>query len=88
MSYEEFVAQLEQRFAKLDQLPYETEGPTLEAPELRRIMFSERAKIWTGRRGIIAIDLDQDNHVSWKQFQVVRWINGNTLDRLRDWLGW
>jgi hypothetical protein len=87
-TYEEDVAQYLRLRKELGQPPYEFHDPRLEAPEWRRIMFWDRAKIWTGRRGIIAIDLDQDNHVCWKRFRGVRWTNAGILDRLRDWLDW
>ena len=66
---------------------FEVEDPSLEEPEDKAVV-GDRAKVWTGQRGIILIDLDQDNHVCWKRFHGGRWTNGGILDRLRDWLGW
>jgi hypothetical protein len=67
--------------------PFEFEA-LLEEPVVRRPLDLDRLKSWIGRRGSIAIELDQDNRVSWKSFQGGRWINDGILDRLRDWLGW
>ena len=72
----------------LSRRPIDFEDPRLEEPEWRGFLVSDRAKIWTGRRGFIIIDLDQDNHICWKRFQGRREINGGIFDRLRDWLGW
>jgi hypothetical protein len=81
MSNEEFFAQ----YLRLKWPPFEFQLPTLEEP--RRHLVTA-ARVWSGRRGIIFIDLDQDKHVCWKQFHGGRWINRGILDRLRDWLGW
>jgi len=70
---------------------FEFGGPSLQQPETRLtgfVILGNNAKIWTGRRGAIAIRLDEEKHVCSKQFQGVRWINGSILDHLRDWLGW
>jgi len=53
-----------------------------------RVEILDTLRIWTGRRGRIDIDFDEDNHVRWKHFQGGRWRNGGILDRLRDWLDW
>ena len=89
MSSDEHRAQYVRLEKKLGQPPWDWEDPRLEQPELRRqgLMVSED-RIWVGRHGCIQIELDQDNHVSWKEFSPVRWVNGSILDRLRDWLGW
>src|SRR5262249_25943730 len=47
-----------------------------------------RLKAWTGRRGVMFIELDQENQVRWKHFERRRRTNGGILDRLRDWLDW
>jgi hypothetical protein len=88
MSYEEYWAQYDRREKELGRRPFEIEELGMEEPEARRHFVQDRVKVWTGRRGSIAIELDQDNHVCWKHFQGYRWINGGILDRLRDWLGW
>ena len=69
---------------------FEFQLPRLSEPEVRFHVWvdSHRFRIWTGRRGYIEIEFDQDNHVYWKNFQGLRWTNGGILDRLRDWLGW
>ena len=84
MNYEKFTAQW---LEKLGRALFEIEDPTLEEPEGKGVV-GDRVKIWTGRRGIIGIELDQDSHVRWKLFRGAQWINGSILDRLRDWLGW
>jgi hypothetical protein len=66
---------------------FEYETPSLEEPENKGVVEG-RVKVWTGRRGIIAIEFDQDNHVCWKAFRGGRWINQGILDRLHAWLGW
>jgi hypothetical protein len=66
---------------------FEIEGPELDEPEWG-VPDWEMGKTWIGRRGLIRINLDQENRVSWKGFDGVRWNNGSILDRLRDWLGW
>jgi hypothetical protein len=85
-TYEEADAQYRQLEKELDRAPWEFEGPILEEPA-GKFVVGETGKIWNGRRGIIAIDLDQNNHVCRKTFHGGRWINGNIFDRLRDWLG-
>jgi hypothetical protein len=65
--------------------PFEWE---MEKPAKRGLVVIASARVWSGRRGIIVIELDQDNQVCWKAFQALRWLNGNVFDRLRDWLGW
>jgi hypothetical protein len=87
MNYEKFVDQYVGLEKELGRPPCEIELPTLEQPEGKRFV-EERTTIWTGRRGMIVIEFDQDNHVCWKHFQGYRWINGGILDRFRDWLGW
>ena len=67
--------------------PWEFQGPLLEQ-STDKIVVADTVKVWTGRRGNIMIELDQDNLVCWKHFQGVRWTNQGVLDRLRDWLGW
>ena len=67
---------------------WQAEDPTLDEGEKRPFWRWDKAKIWTGRRGVILIDLDQDSHLERKRFQGVRWTNEGILDRLRDWLGW
>jgi hypothetical protein len=75
---------------ELGRIPFEIEGPRLVEPDWSLLLWGQkdRVRIWNGRRGIITIDLDQDNHVSGKEFQGVRWTNAGIIDRLRDWLGW
>jgi hypothetical protein len=68
--------------------PCEFEDPKLVEVESKAGVGVRTVKAWTGRRGIILIELDQENRVFWKNFQGVRWTNGGILDRLRDWLGW
>jgi hypothetical protein len=88
MTYEEEVAEYDRLEKELGQPPYEIQDPRLEEPEGSGILVLDRMRIWKGRRGSITIELDQENHVRWKAFQGVRWVNGGILDRLRDWLGW
>ena len=85
MSYEEFWTQYDRLEKELGRPPLQ-----FEDPRQRRFWFwhNDRVRIWNGRRGIIAIDLDQDQHVNWIAFQGVRWTDGGIFDRLRDWLGW
>ena len=86
ISEEEFQAKdvrLEKILGRL-----EIEDLTLEEPEARGDLVWNKVRIWTGRRGRILIDLDEHNHVCWKRFEPVRWIDRSILDRLRDWLGW
>ena len=87
MTRKEARAQYDQLEKELGRPPFEMEVPELLEPE-NKLFKLDRAKSWIGRRGIIAIEFDQDNRVCWKEFQGVRWINGGILDRLRDWLGW
>jgi hypothetical protein len=87
MTYEEAGAEYDRLEKELGKPPFELEDPSLEEPE-SKLVVEERTKRWTGRRGIILIDLDQDNHVRWKRFHGVRWTNDGILDRLRDRLGW
>jgi hypothetical protein len=82
ISPEEFFLQ----YNRLGQPPLETEA-RMEEPEGKGGV-GDRSKFWSGRRGFIVIELDQDKHVRWKGFRGGRWINGGILDRLRDWLGW
>jgi hypothetical protein len=84
MSRQEYWAEYERLEKELGRAPFENVGQ----PEGRGQLAWDRIKIWTGRRGRIEIELDQDHHVCWKFFQGVRWRNGDILDRLRDWLGW
>ena len=87
MSPEEFLDQYNRLEQELLASPFRLDGPGLDEPAPRALDW-DRGKIWTGRRGMIQIELDQDNHVRWKGFQPVRWINGGVVDRFRDWLGW
>ena len=87
MSFDEDWIEYVRLEKELGRPPCEIELPTLEQPEGKRFV-EERTTIWTGRRGMIVIEFDQDNHVCWKHFQGYRWINGGILDRFRDWLGW
>jgi hypothetical protein len=80
--------QFERLAKELGRPPFEFEDLILEEPEGKEVVVHQRVKVWTGRRGMIVIFFDQDNHVCWKRFRGVRWINGGVLDRLRDWLGW
>jgi len=85
MSREETRAEYLRLLIELGRPPYETDEPWLDEPTLAdRLVW---LRVWTGQRGRIKIELDHDNHVVWKGFQRVRWINGGILDRLRDWLG-
>jgi hypothetical protein len=88
MTNEEAARQYLRLENELGQPPFENEDPRMEEPEVAPRHLVTGGRIWTGRRGIIAIEFDQDNRVCWKEFQGVRWINGGILDRLRDWLGW
>src|SRR5262249_13831166 len=67
MSYEEDAAQYARLEKELGRPPFEIEGLALEEPERKEVVL-ERAKTWTGRRGVIGIEFDQDNHVCWKAF--------------------
>jgi hypothetical protein len=71
---------------ELGRFPFEFKGAKLQEPEAW--LQGDETKFWTGQRGMIIIELDQDNKVCLKSFQGVRWINQGFLDRLRDWLGW
>jgi hypothetical protein len=84
MSHEEAEVQYDRLKKELGPPAFEFEDLSAEGNWL----FGRTGKIWTGRRGRIEIEFDQDNHVCWKAFQGGRWINGGILDRLRDWLGW
>ena len=88
VTHDEDLAEHDQLADELGRPPFENQGPWLQQPPVRQGLNWGRDKIWVGRRGRIVIELDQDNHVCWKSFNGVRWINGNILDRLRDWLGW
>jgi len=87
MFWKEDAAQYFRLKRELGHAPYEFEDPILQEPADKGVVV-ERVKVWTGRRGSIMLELDQHNHVRWKEFQGVRWTNGSILDRLRDWLGW
>ena len=67
---------------------FETEDPTLEEPKEPPRHLVTGSRIWSGHRGIIFVEFDQENRVCCKEFQGGRWINAGVLDRLRDWLGW
>jgi hypothetical protein len=86
ITYGDAFAQFQRLEKELGKFPCEFEDVRLEEPEGLAVPI-DRIKIWTGRRGLILIELDQDNNVRSKEFQGVRWINGSILDRLRDWLG-
>jgi hypothetical protein len=86
MTFKEAEAEYERQTKELGRPPFEFEERWLRQGELTAIVRDR--KVWRGRRGIIEIALDQDNHVRWKHFQGGRWSNENILDRLRDWLGW
>ena len=89
MSREEDIADMARLANELGRAPFEDQGPWLEEPLMMRgVLIWHRDNIWVGRRGSIVIELDRDNRVRWKSFHGLRWINGNILDRLRDWLGW
>ena len=90
LKYKEVAAESHRLKKELGRPPFEFQRPWLEEPEVpfRPPLALGRFRIWTGRRGSIEIELNQDNHVCWKRFQAVRWINGGILDRLPDWLGW
>jgi hypothetical protein len=84
---EEYRTEFDRLEKELGQPPFESEGLGLEEPRGKWVV-PERVKVWAGRRGRILFELDQDNHVSWKEFDGGRWINGSILDRVRDWLDW
>ena len=87
MTDKEFRAENDRLGKELGQRPWQPEGLIMEEPKNKFVDF-DRAKTWMGRRGMIVIELDQDNNVCWKHFVRLRWINQGVLDRLRDWLGW
>jgi len=89
MSHETFLTQYDRLEKELGRSPCEFERPKLEEPEdWVFVVWWDRARIWTGRCGIIEIELDQDNKVCWKRFKGLRWKTADVIDRLRDWLGW
>src|SRR5262249_51008616 len=89
MSWTEAGAQYDRLEKELGRPPFKYEDPIFEEPGRKEVLvIGDRAKIWTGRRCIISIELDQHNKVCWKGFHGVRWANAGVLDRLRDWLGW
>jgi hypothetical protein len=88
MTNEEGFAQYVALEKELGRPPFECEDPRMEEPKVWPHHLVTGSRIWTGRRGIIFIELDQENRVCCKEFQGGRWINGGVLDRLRDWLGW
>jgi hypothetical protein len=89
MTRKEARAQYDQLEKELGRPPFEHEDLLFEEPNGKwESAVWDRVKIWTGRRGFIAIEFDRDNHVSWRVFQGLRWTNGGILDRLRDWLDW
>jgi len=81
MSREEHAAQYARLEKELGQRPWEFEGPILEEPEDRRLegrrLVWERVTVWTGRRGDILIELDQENRVCCKK------IPGRAMDQRR-----
>jgi hypothetical protein len=89
VSYAEFQAECVRLQKELGKPAYKFDDPRMEEPQNNeRLVVWDRVKIWTGRRGSMMVELDQDNHVTWKHFLGGGWINGGILDRLRDWLGW
>ena len=89
VSLDETWAQYDRLQKQLNHAPWQFEDPHLAEPADKGLfVVGERDKIWTGRRGMIEIEFDQENRVCWKSFRGVRWINEGILDRLRDWLGW
>jgi hypothetical protein len=88
MSRDEYWAQHVRLEKELGKFPFELEGPILDTEGWPDGGEVDRLKIWTGRRGKILIELDEQNHVQWKEFHRGRWINLGLLDRLRNWLGW
>jgi len=90
MSRDEYWAEYDRLKKELGRAPFENEGPTLKEPDssARGFLVGSRVSIWTGRRGRIEIQFDEDNHVWWKRFHGMRWINEGILDRLRDWVDW
>ena len=87
ITWEDALAEYQRLEKEMGKPPYEIENPSLEEPN-GLVPVAYTVKVWTGRRGIMEIDFDLDNHVRWKGFHGIRWINGGILDRLRDWLGW
>jgi hypothetical protein len=89
MTFKAVLAENDRLKKELGRAPFEFEDLTLEEPADKGFSVDwDRVKVWSGRRGRIAIELDQDNHVGWKDFEGGRWINGGIIDRLRGWLGW
>ena len=86
MSHEEYLDEINRPEKEVDQMFFEIEDPR-PAGGVRLVVW-DRARIWTGRRGIIEIELDQDNKVCWMRFKGLRWKNADVIDRLRDWLDW
>jgi hypothetical protein len=72
-NFHEGVAEYRRLEKELGRPPFEMEVPELLEPE-NKLFKLDRAKSWIGRRGIIAIEFDQDNHVSLKRFDGGRWI--------------
>jgi len=88
MNHKEADAQCWRLEKELGRPPFKREDPILAEPKERGLFLIDSARVWSGRRGIIVIELDQDNNVCWKGFEGVRWTNAGILDRLCDWLGW
>ena len=89
VTLEEHLAQYDRLEKELSRPPFKIEDTIMEEREAPGpVLISSNSKVWTGRHGIIQIELHQDNHVRWKIFQSGRWINDGILDRLRDWHGW
>jgi hypothetical protein len=87
MTWQEHRTQYARLEKELGGPPFQIQLPTLEEPEVPILVVTED-RYWTGRRGMILLELDQDNRVCRKFFQGVRWTNGGVVDRLRDWLDW
>src|SRR5262249_62055690 len=62
MRREEDIAENDRLEKELGRPPFEIEDPFLEEPENRLLVARHRLKIWNGRHGTIAIELDEDNH--------------------------
>ena len=98
MSREEYWPQIGRLDKELGRVAFEFGGPIVGPILEERADFLadgralpidwDKFKIWNGRRGMIQIELNQDNLVCWKRFDGRRRINAGILDRLRDWLGW
>jgi hypothetical protein len=88
MTDEEALAQYVALEKELGRPPFENEGPRMEEPKEPPRHLVTGSRIWSGHRGIIFVEFDQENRVCCKEFQGGRWINAGVLDRLRDWLGW